>query len=62
MFLSKENMTQKELASIITEKTGKKLTQDGPSRKLNRDTITYHEVSEIVNILGYNINIEHKEK
>lgn len=60
LLLSKENITQKELASIITEKTGKKMTQDGLSRKLNRDTITYREFSAIVDILGYNINIEHK--
>ena len=60
LLLSKENMTQRELASLITSETGKKLTQDGLSRNLNRDTITYREFSSIVDILGYSINIEHK--
>lgn len=60
LLLSKENMTQKELASIITNNTGKKITQDGLSRKLNRDTITYREVSAIIDILGYEIKVEPK--
>ena len=60
LLLSKENMTQKELALLVTKKTGKKMTQDGLSRKLNNDTITYREFSLIVDILGYNINIEQK--
>lgn len=60
LLLSKEDMTQKELASIITNETGKKYTQDGLSRKLNRDTITYREVVLIADILGYEIKIEHK--
>ena len=60
VLLAKEDMTQKELARIMTDSTGKKITQDGLSRKLNRDTITYHEVSTIIDILGYEIKIEHK--
>ena len=60
MLLSKEFLTQKELAVMIEEQTGKKYTQDGLSRKLNRDTITYRELSMIVDILGYEINIEQK--
>lgn len=62
LLLSKENMTQKELASLITDKTGKKITQDGLSRKLNRDTITYHEVLTIVDTLGYDIYVEQRKK
>jgi transposase len=60
LILSKEDMTQKELAYILTNKIGKKYTQDGLSRKLNRDTITYREVALITDILGYEIKIEHK--
>ena len=60
LLLSKENMTQKELALILTNNTGKKTTQDGLSRKLNRDTITYREVAMIADILGYEIKIEQK--
>ena len=60
LLLSKENMTQKELTSIITKTTGKKITQDGLSRKLNRDTITYREVLAIIDILGYEIKVEPK--
>jgi len=60
LLLSRENITQKKLAYMLTEQTNKKYTPDGLSRKLNNDTITYKEVSNIVDILGYNINVEKK--
>ena len=53
LLLSREGLTQKKLASIIEENSGKKYTADGLSRKLNRDTITYKEVALIADILGY---------
>lgn len=60
LLLSREDLTQKKLASIIEEHIGKKYTADGLSRKLNRDTITYREVAMIADILGYEIKVEPK--
>ncbi len=62
LLLAKEGLTQKELAVILTEKTSKKYTPDGLSRKLKRGTITYNEVAETVDILGYNIIVERKNQ
>ena len=62
LLISKENLTQKELTAILTEKTNKKYTPDGLSRKLNRGTISYNEVVMIADILGYEIKVERKKK
>ena len=62
LLLTKENMTQKELAFLLTEKTDKKYTQDGLSRKLSQGTITYNEVANIVEVLGYDIELNKKQQ
>ena len=61
LLLSKENLTQKELAELITERTGKKQTPDGLSRKLKNDPISHREIPLIPDILGYDISIERKQ-
>lgn len=58
LLISKENMTQKELVSLLNKKTDKSYTPDGLSRKLNRGTITFNEVSKIISILGYCIKLD----
>lgn len=60
LVLSKEGLTQKKLTEILTKQLNKKFTPDGLSRKLNRGTTTYNEVSAIIDILGYEINIDEK--
>ena len=60
LLLSKEDITQKKLAELVTEKTGKKYSADGLSRKLNRGTITFNEMGLLLDILGYEIKAEHK--
>lgn len=60
LVLSKEHLTQKELCQILTDKTSKKWTQDGLSRKLNQGTITYNDVVMIIDILGYSVNVDRK--
>ena len=60
LLLTKECLTQKELTKILTERTGKKYTQDGLSRKLNRGTMTYNEAVMIADMLGYQIDINKK--
>jgi len=60
LILTKENLTQKELVEMLVEKTEKKYTQDGLSRKLTKGTITFNEVMTIIDILGYEIDLKQK--
>ena len=53
--LSQEAITQKELASLLTNKFGKKYTQTSLAQKLSRGSLTYNEVMKIAEILGYDI-------
>ena len=62
LLIQKEDLTQKALVKILTQKTGKKYTPDGFSRKINRGTISYNEVVMIADILGYDINFERRKK
>ncbi len=61
LLLARENLTQKELTNILSEKTDKKYSQDGFSRKINRGTISYNEVILIADILGYELELKRKE-
>jgi transposase len=61
LLIQKEDLTQKALVKILTQKTGKKYTPDGFSRKINRGTISYNEVVMIADILGYDISFERRE-
>lgn len=56
VLLSYEGVKLKELAVLMSEKTGKKYTPDGLSHKLARGRLTYDEMVIIADILGYNIN------
>lgn len=58
LVLVKECLTQKDLVQLLCEKTDKKYTQDGLSRKLNKGTITFNEVMTILDILGYEIDLK----
>ncbi len=55
LLLTKEDITQKELAEMMTKKSGKKYEPSGLSRKLNQGTITFNEVVFIADILGYEL-------
>ena len=61
LLLTKEAQTQKELVEILNKKTDKKYTQGGLSRKLSQGTITYNEVSNIIEVLGYDIELVKKQ-
>lgn len=58
ILLKREGVKQKDLAYVLTEKTGKKYTQGSLSQKINRGTISYNEVVLIAKILGYDIKFE----
>ena len=58
--LAQENVKLKELAAIITEKTGKKCMPDSLSQKLRRGTLSYNEAIMIFELLGYDIVLVRK--
>ena len=62
VLLTYENVKLKELAQLMTDKTGKKYTPDGLSHKLNRRRLIYDEMLIIAEILGYNISFTKKIK
>lgn len=51
-------VTFKQLAAMMSEKTGKKYTINTLSGKLIRESITLKETLQILELLGYNIKIE----
>jgi len=53
--LVQEDIKLKELAAMITEKTGKKCAPDSLSHKLRRGSLTYNETLMIAELLGYDI-------
>lgn len=54
--LAQENIKMKELAVMISEKTGKKCAPDSLSQKLRRGSLSYNETLLIAEILGYRID------
>lgn len=58
--LAQENIKLKELAAMITEKTGKKCMPDSLSQKLRRGTLSYNETLEIAELLDYEIQFVKK--
>ena len=62
VLLTYENVKLKDLATLLTEKTGKRYTSDGLSHKINRGRLTYDEMLEVAEILGYEIKFEKFDK
>ena len=57
-YMAREAVTFKQLASMMTEKTGKKYTINSLSGKLIRESITLKETLQILDILGYHLDIK----
>ena len=57
-YMAREAVTFKQLALMMSEKTGKKYTINGLSGKLIRESITLKETLQILEILGYHLKIE----
>lgn len=57
-YMAREAVTFKQLAILMTEKTGKKYTINSLSGKLIRESITLKEALQIFEILGYQIEIK----
>lgn len=58
ILLASRCMTLKQLAEILTEKTGKYYSLSNLSARLRRGTLTYNEVIEICKILEYKIDFK----
>ncbi len=59
--LAQEGIKLKELAAMVTEKTGKNCAPNVLSRKLTRGTLTYNDTLMIAELLGYEISFNKKE-
>ena len=57
-YMAREAVTFKQLAILMSEKTGKKYTINSLSGKLIREIITLKETLQILEILGYHLKIE----
>ena len=57
-YMAREAVTFKQLASLMSEKTGKKYTINSLSGKLIRESITLKETLQILDILGYHLDIK----
>jgi len=55
ILLAQERLNQKELATMITEKTGKICLPNSLSQKMRRGTLSYNEMLVIAEVLGYKI-------
>lgn len=53
--LAQEGIMLKELAAMISEKTGKNCAPNVLSRKLTRGTLSYNDTLMIAELLGYKI-------
>jgi hypothetical protein len=58
VLLSQEGIKQKDLAAILSKKTGHFYSATNLSQKLGRGSLTYNEFLEIADILGYEIKLE----
>ena len=58
--IKKRCVTITKLAKLMTEKTGKKMSQQNLSNKLLSGTLHYNEMLVIADILGFKIQVEEK--
>lgn len=58
--LAQESIKLKDLASMISEQTGKNCAPNVLSRKLSRGTLSYNETLMIAELLGYEITFVKK--
>ena len=57
-----KNVTITQLNDLINEKNGTDYTVQNLSRRLNKDDLKFSDAEDILNILGYKIEIKEKER
>ncbi len=60
MLAAKKGITMTSIAKYLSEKSGKKYTIDGLSKKLRADTIRYSEMKLIAEALDYELIFKEK--
>lgn len=58
--LLEENLFLKELVGMLSEKTGREYRADSFSHRLSRAKISYEEMLDIADVLGYEIIFKKK--
>ena len=58
IIMVKERLKSKDLARILSEKTGKKYTQQSILHKISKSSFRYDEVKVICDIFNYKIAVE----
>ena len=56
--IAREGLTVEKLAKLLTEKTGKRYTQQSLQHKISLSSLRYDEVELIAEIFNYKIYIE----
>ena len=62
MLLVKERMTLTDLIKEASLVSDKKITVDGISKKLQKETMKFNEAEFLASVLGYRINFEKIEE
>ncbi|MCQ2754611.1 MAG: hypothetical protein MJ231_06150 [bacterium] len=58
IIMAREGITAKKLAEILTQKTGKKYTQQSILHKVFLSSFRYDEIKTVADLFGYKISIE----
>ena len=61
ILLAQEGLNFKELTELLSSKTTKNYEQSNFSHRLGRGTLTYNEVLNIADILGYDVKFEKRK-
>lgn len=56
-----EDIKIKELAQMLAEKRNAKVLPNALSQKINRESIKFNEVEEILDVLDYDIEFKKRE-
>ncbi|OGI25680.1 MAG: hypothetical protein A2287_09265 [Candidatus Melainabacteria bacterium RIFOXYA12_FULL_32_12] len=56
--LAQENLTIKQLAELLSERTGRPYSLQSISHRMLRGTLSFNEAEIIAEILGYDIKFE----
>lgn len=60
--LNKEYMLQKDLSEKLNEITGKRTKPGNFSAKLKREYLTFRDLKNICEVLGYDLIVQKREK
>lgn len=58
ILMIKENVTLVDLARLMSDYLGEKITADSLSKKIRNGTMKYNEAMKIFNLLGYGIEFK----